>query len=100
MLRLCLQTTVTILRCISLNFPMSYDGDRFVLCTESDVKVYEHLMMYLSSGTPLAGNSEHKQVIHYVLTHDTTHTWEELWGSLASSVLGAVIDHSCSSFSK
>ena len=79
---------------------LSYDGDRFVLRTESDVKVYEHLMMYLSSGTPLAGNSEHKQVIHYVLTHDTTHTWEELWGSLASSVLGAVIDHSCSSFSK
>ena len=79
---------------------LSYDGDRFVLRTESDVKVYEHLMMYLSSGTPLEGNSEHKQVIHYVLTHDTTHTWEELWGSLASSVLGAVIDHSCSSFSK
>ena len=79
---------------------LSYDGDRFVLRTESDVKVYEHLMMYLSSGTPLAGNSEHKQVIHYVLTHDTTHTWEELWGSLATSVLGAVIDHSCSSFSK
>ena len=26
---------------------LSYDGDRFVLCTESDVKVYEHLMMYL-----------------------------------------------------
>ena len=72
---------------------LSYDGDRFVLRTESDVKVYEHLMMYLSSGTPLAGNSEHKQVIHYVLTHDTTHTWEELWGSLASSVLGAAIDH-------
>ena len=24
---------------------LSYDGDRFVLRTESDVKVYEHLMI-------------------------------------------------------
>ena len=72
---------------------LSYDGDSFVLRTESDVKVYEHLMKYVASGTPLAGNSEHKQVTHYVLTHDTTHTWEELRGSIASSVFGAAIDH-------
>ena len=40
---------------------------------------------------------DHHDTVH---TDATTHTWEELWGSLASSVLGAVIDHSCSSFSK
>ena len=40
------------------------------------------------------------RIPYYVLTHDTTYTWKELWGSLAGSVLGAVIDHSCSFFSK
>lgn len=72
---------------------LSYDGDRFVLRTESDVKVYEYLMKYEASGTPLVGNKEHKRIVHYALTHDTEHTWEELWGSLASSVFGAAIDH-------
>ena len=72
---------------------LSYDGDRFVLRTESDVKVYEYLMKYEASGTPLVGNTEHKRIVHYALTHDTEHTWEELWGSLASSVFGAAIDH-------
>ena len=72
---------------------LSYDGDRFVLRTESDVKVYEYLMKYEASGTPLVGNTEHKRIVHYALTHDTEHTLEELWGSLASSVFGAAIDH-------
>lgn len=50
-------------------------------------------MRYDISGTPLAGNTEHKQVIRYVLTHDPSHTYEELFASLASSAPGAVIDH-------
>ena len=72
---------------------LTYDGEKFILRTGSDVTVYEYLMRYDISGTPLAGNTEHKQVIHYVLTHDPSHTYEELFASLVSSALDAVIPH-------
>ena len=55
-------------------------------------RTYEYLMKLEASGTPLVGNTEHKRIVHYVLTHDTEHTWEELWGSLASSAFPAPID--------
>ena len=72
---------------------LTYDGEKFILRTESKVTVYEYLMRYDISGTPLAGHTEHKQVIHYVLAHDPSHTYEELFLSLASSALGAAIPH-------
>ena len=72
---------------------LTYDGEKFILRTGSDVTVYEYLMRYDISGTPLAGNTEHKQVIHYVLAHDPSYTYEELFASLASSALGAAIPH-------
>ena len=72
---------------------LTYDGEKFILRTGSDVTVYEYLMRYDISGTPLAGNTEHKQVIHYVLAHDPSHTYEELFLSLASSALGAAIPY-------
>ena len=72
---------------------LTYDGEKFILRTGSDVTVYEYLMRYDISGTPLAGHTEHKQVIHYVLAHDPSHTYEELFLSLASSALGAAIPH-------
>ena len=72
---------------------LTYDGEKFILRTESKVTVYEYLMRCDISGTPLAGHTEHKQVIRYVLTHDPSHTYEELFASLASSALGAAIPH-------
>ena len=72
---------------------LTYDGEKFILRTGSDVTVYEYLMRYDISGTPLAGNTEHKQVIRYVLTHDLSHTYEELFASLVSSALDALIPH-------
>ena len=72
---------------------LSFDGEKYILRTESDIKTYEHLMKYDISGTPLAGNTEHKQVSQYILTHDATHTAQELFNSVASSALDAVIDH-------
>ncbi len=77
-------------------YNLSFDGTTFALSfTDSGVehtRTYEYLMKYEASGTPLVGNTEHKRIVHYALTHDTTHTWEELWGSIASSVFPAAID--------
>ena len=81
----------------SLNlYQLTFDGTTYTLSfTDSGAeytRTYEYLMKYEVSGTPLAGNTEHKRIVHYALTHDATHTWEELWGSLASSASPAAID--------
>ena len=81
----------------SLNlYHLAFDGTSYTLSfTDSGVEYirnYEYLMKLEASGTPLVGNTEHKRIVHYALTHDTEHTWEELWGSLASSAFPAPID--------
>ena len=81
----------------SLNlYHLNFDGTTYTLSfTDSGVeyiRTYEYLMKLEASGTPLVGNTEHKSIVHYALTHDTEHTWKELWGSLASSASPAAID--------
>ena len=81
----------------SLNlYHLNFDGTSYTLSfTDSGVEYirnYEYLMKLEASGTPLVGNTEHKRIVHYALTHDIEHTWEELWGSLASSAFPAPID--------
>ena len=81
----------------SLNlYHLNFDGTSYTLSfTDSGVEYnrnYEYLMKLEASGTPLVGNTEHKRIVHYALTHDIEHTWEELWGSLASSAYPAPID--------
>ena len=77
-------------------YHLTFDGTVYTLSfTDSGLeytRTYEYLIKYEASGTPLVGNTEHKRIVHYALTHDATHTWEDLWGSLASSVAGAAID--------
>ena len=72
---------------------LSYDGEVFVLRTEEDVRVYEYLMKFTVSGTPSATAGKHETIDRYVLTHDNTHTWDQIWNSLFSSVAGVAIDH-------
>ena len=60
---------------------LSYDGETLVLRTQEEVRVYEYLMKYPGTET------------RYVLTHDNTHTWDQLWRSLLSSAAGVAIDH-------
>ena len=81
----------------SLNlYHLNFDGTTYTLSfTDSGLeytRTYEYLIKYEASGTPLVGNTEPKRIVHYALTHDTTHSWEELWGSLASSAFPAPID--------
>ena len=81
----------------SLNlYHLNFDGTTYTLSfTDSGAeytRTYEYLMKYEVSGTPLAGNTEHKRIVHYALTHDAAHTWGTLWGSLASSASPAAID--------
>ena len=77
-------------------YRLTFDGNTYTLSfTDSGVeytRTFEYLMKYEASGTPLVVNTEHKRIVHYALTHDTMHTWEELWGSLASSASPAAID--------
>ena len=77
-------------------YHLNFDGTSYTLSfTDSGVEYirnYEYLMKLEASGTPLVGNTEHKRIVHYALTHDIEHTWEELWGSLASSAFPAPID--------
>lgn len=77
-------------------YHLTFDGTTYTLSfTVSGLeynRTYEYLMKYEASGTPLAGNTEHKRIVHYTLTHDTDHTWEELWGSIAGSAYPAAID--------
>ena len=77
-------------------YRLTFDGNTYTLSfTDSGVeytRTFEYLMKLEASGTPLVVNTEHKRIVHYALTHDTTHTWEELWGSLASSAFPAPID--------
>ena len=77
-------------------YRLTFDGTTYTLSfTDSGseyTRTFEYLMKYEASGTPLVGNTEHKRIVHYALTHDTKHTWEELWGSLASSAFPAAID--------
>jgi len=77
-------------------YRLTFDGNTYTLSfTDSGVeytRTFEYLMKYEASGTPLVVNAEHKRIVHYALTHDTMHTWEELWGSLASSASPAAID--------
>ena len=81
----------------SLNlYHLNFDGTTYTLSfTDSGLeytRTYEYLIKYEASGTPLVGNTEPKRIVHYALTHDTTHSWEELWGSIASSAYPAAID--------
>ena len=77
-------------------YRLTFDGNTYTLSfTDSGVeytRTFEYLMKYEASGTPLVVNTEHKRIVHYALTHDTMYTWEELWGSLASSASPAAID--------
>ena len=72
---------------------LTCDGEKYILRIGNDVTAYEYLVKYDASGTPLVGNTNHQQDCRYVLTNDPSHTYEELFLSLASSALGAAIPH-------
>ena len=81
----------------SLNlYHLNFDGTSYTLSFKDSgvehIRNYEYLMKLEASGTPLVVNTEQKRIVHYALTHDIEHTWEELWGSLASSAFPAPID--------
>ena len=71
---------------------LSYDGEVFVLRTEENVMVYEYLMKYTGRDHAVS-TTQADEYTRYVLTHDNTVTWEQLWNGLFSSAYGAYIDH-------
>ena len=74
-----------------------FDGTVYQLINREDnrsfIPTYEYLMRYETEAPTRYGKDMPQTVIRYVLTHDEDVTWEELFYSLASSTLGAYIDH-------
>ena len=74
-----------------------FDGSVYQVIKREDnrlyIPTYEYLMRYETEVPTQRSRDVPQKVIRYVLTHDKTHTWEELFYSLVSSAMGAVIDH-------
>ena len=82
----------------SLNvFQLSFDGKTYTLSFMSDnksyTKTYEYLMKYDTTEFYAQSSKTPEGRYTYVLTHDNKVTWEQLWNGLASSQMGAYIDH-------
>ena len=65
---------------------ITYDGEKYILHTESGSQTYEYLMKYDASRTPLIGEETHGQAPQYALTNDEYPSWDVLLESLASSM--------------
>ena len=71
---------------------LNFDGEKYTLTVENSgnvtTKTYEYLMAYHTSeglGT--------QNWLRYVLTHDDTLTWDQIWNSMISSQAFVHIDH-------
>ena len=73
---------------------LRYDGKQFTLSNGAEgTRTYEYLMKY-EDGPNYAFRSVVPQYRYqYVLTHDNRYTYNQLWMSIASSQVGAYIDH-------
>ena len=73
---------------------LRYDGKQFTLSIGVEgTRTYEYLMKY-EDGPNYAFSSVVPQYRYqYVLTHDNRYTYNQLWMSIASSQVGAYIDH-------
>lgn len=74
-------------------YRLRFDWTRYTLTfREGDTfltRTYEYLLKYDTAGSAVAPQGSWR----YVLTHDDTVTWEQLIHGIASSQLGAYIDH-------
>ena len=82
----------------SLNmYQLSYDGKTYTLSFVSDnelyTKTYAYLMKYDTTEFYTMSHKTPEGRYTYVLTHDNTVTWDELFNGLVSSQMGAYIDH-------
>ncbi len=71
-------------------YVISFDGETYTISSLdlTNPKEYAYLR-YFPDLSPESSNP----MSRYVLTNDNTATWDQLWQSMASSVLGAYIDH-------
>jgi hypothetical protein len=73
---------------------LSFDGKQFTL-TSSDgsTRTYEYLMKYETPDYSVISSQKPESSYKYVLTHDNSYTYEELWASVTTSFYGGYIDH-------
>ena len=76
---------------------LDYDGETFTL-TEPDgndvrIRNFSYLMKYDNTAFYAPSSQTPGNRFDYVLTHDNTLTWEELFHGLVSSQMGAYIEH-------
>ena len=76
---------------------LSYDGNTYTLSFVDGgvqyTRTYEYIMRYETDTLSVMSSKVPQKTTRYILTHDNQVTWEELFGGMYSSQLGAYIDH-------
>ena len=73
---------------------LRYDGKQFTLSIGVEgTRTYEYLMKYEDDPNYAFSSVVPQYRYQYVLTHDNRYTYNQLWMSIASSQVGAYIDH-------
>jgi hypothetical protein len=73
---------------------LRYDSKQFTLSNGAEgTRTYEYLMKYEDGPNYAFGSVVPQYRYQYVLTHDNRYTYNQLWMSIASSQVGAYIDH-------
>ena len=84
-------------------YDLAYDGKTYTLKWNDNGTQYERLFKYLRKFEVVLpsyqSSKKPETVTRYVLTNNSTASWDELWMSLASSQLGDYIDH-CTIYSE
>jgi len=79
-------------------YQLSYDGNVYTLTVKDSgevyTKTYEYLMCYDTTENFAASSQIPGRRLEYVLTHDNTVTWDQLWNGMISSQAGAYIEYS------
>lgn len=74
---------------------LTYDGTQYTVRWFEEgteyVRAYQYLMRY--EGEAPGKSASFDSYLRYVLTNDSTVTWEEIFGGMVSSQFGAWIDH-------
>lgn len=84
-------------------YDLAYDGKTYTLKWNDNGTQYERQFKYLRKFEVVLpsyqSSKKPETVTRYVLTNNSTASWDELWMSLASSQLGDYIDH-CTIYSE
>lgn len=78
-------------------FDLTYDGQTFLLSWDeygtAYTRTYEYLMRYVANNSSMLSSALPENTVRYILTHDATVTWEDLFDGMVSSQIDDHVDH-------